>query len=491
VAVFAVIYFNVKKADPQTGPSSETANNDPESLLKSLGLPEDSGPLPFEINDEIKTFATKAAGGKDGEEALRALFDAIIEKGNEGYFRPYHQREPRTGDVFSAKELVVRFSSRRETPIELSSYELASLMLAVSRGMDLDTQMVEIHQFVGEKKPADPGGKLGRFGVSIKGAEKQTNQESGASVYDPFGRRVAPVSEVNMTPLSDREAVAPFFGLKALALLADQDTAQALKLNETAVELAPNNPYLRSGRGLIFAASGAPGEAVAEFEKAVKLRDDPVFRTNLAELFLLVDPTGRRAELEVQAAIEKMPDFARAHALLAMVLMMQQQASQAEQELTIAQNLDPTSPTIAMFWAQFYLGKRDSERAIEKANEAVRLSESSISSMLGLAQIYRATARFDEMRSTLDKVLKKSESPVIANQIREIFDYDPNRAEDEEMPGLGTDLELKLGGDNPGLGGNLELGEGMGGGLGGDSLKLNTGLGNEDMELKLDLNKKQ
>lgn len=506
----AVAYISVDRPAPaQDAEGSNEGQADTlEETLKDLGSPEGMGKVPFEATPTVEEFAKKAAGGKDGLEGVSAIFDGIVAMQGAGKWKPHSQREPDPALVpYNASQLLEKLDASNDGPVQVTSWELACLLLAATRSIGLDTHMVELFQFEGEGKPADIYGKFGRYGVSLG---RGTASEP-PPIFDPFSGRSKNTAKARMKPMNDREAVAPYFGIASLSLLAQRDTSQALKLNEIAIKLAPENPYFRSGRGLVFAASGAAHEALAEFEKAVKQRGDSVFRVNLAEVLLLADPTGRKAETEIQAALDATPEYSRAHGIMAMIHLMRREGDKAETELALAERLDPTSPTIAMFWAQYYASQFDVEKAIEKAQSAVRLSGESVSSLLGLAGIYKATARFDEMRATLERVVQVAGTSSISTEIKEIFGYDPVGGEDEDGDGdeedvadgtgvqeedsKGLKLELsntgpgsqigttglKLGGDSPQLGGK---GFGLGATLGdGEGLGQGAGL-NLDLDLK-------
>ncbi|MCP4679266.1 MAG: hypothetical protein GY854_28015 [Deltaproteobacteria bacterium] len=498
VAVVAIVYVTAVKDETST--QSKPDQGDASSILDSLGVSKTQASKPFGVTDRIEKFAEKAASGKDGIEALQALFDAISKMRGDGKWKPHHQREPRVDKVLGADKLLARLEEGGESPFEATSYELACVLLAAARSLDIDANMVEIYSFKGEKKPADPSGKIGRYGVAF-------GEGKAPPMFDPYSGRAQKSAEAEMTVLSDTEAKAPYFAIRALSLLTKRETSEALRMNEIATKLAPENPYFRAGRGLIFAASAAPGEALAEFEKATKQSANAVSRTNLAEILLLADPTGKRAEGEIQAALSEMPDYARAHGLLAMVHIMRREVDLAEQELALAERLDPTSPIIAMFWAQLYAAQANTEQAIAKARDAVRLSGESLSTLLGLAGIYRATARFDEMRATLDRAIEIVDSPGVAREIKDLFGYSPIVEDDDDQEevaaspdGGSSGLELKLGGDQGSFGSGLKLGgggglgggsgsKGLGGGMGG-GLGGAKGSGFGGGGLKLDLNMK-
>jgi tetratricopeptide (TPR) repeat protein len=477
VCAAAVYYFGLdKKGKPdQDVPDSNSVSAE----LEKLGVSEDDRVEPFKPTAEIKAFAEKEAAGQSDVKAIQALFEAIQKLKKEGRWKPHLQREPRPLKPLRASRLLAKLNAAEETPFEALSYELAALLLAAARSIDTDASMVEIYRFLPEKTPADFNGKLGRYGVvSGDGGE-------GSRLFDPYSGRVVDTDKADVFKLSDAQAAAPYYGIGALSLLAGRDTAEAFILNKIAVGLAPDNPYFRSSRGMIFIASGAPTEALIEFEKAVKKRGDAVTRTNLAEILLMADPTGTRSEAEIQLALNAMPDYARAHAILAIVHLINREADKAEQELALAERLEPASPVIAMYWSQLYLSQAKYEDAISKALDAVRFSDDSVASLIGLAQIYQASARFNDMRATLDRVYKLVDSPGIARELKTVFRYDPEDSGDDEDVEMG--LEPDSAGRTPPSGGSgLQLGEGLGGSLGDE---LGGGLGS-GKRLNIDLNLK-
>jgi tetratricopeptide (TPR) repeat protein len=163
-----------------------------------------------------------------------------------------------------------------------------------------------------------------------------------------------------------------------------------------------------------------------------------------------------------------MPDFARAHAILAIVYLINREMDKAEQELALAERLEPSSPVVAMYWSQFYLSQAKYEEAISKALDAVRFSDESVSSLIGLAQVYKATARFNDMRATLDRVYKLLDAPGIVRELKTVFQYDPEEAAEQGEDGDDTaELGLQPDQQDPSQGGqDLKLGEGLGGSLG-------------------------
>lgn len=519
-----VVYFALGDGDTGGDEAASTGDSDLTETLIALGVPEGEARIPFTADEAIKSFTEDAAGEAEGAAAAQALLEALAEARKAGKWSPHPQREARNEDPKTAAELLDLIQGEHDEPFSAVSYELACLLLAMARSIGIDAQLAQIHSFEGERRPADPAGRFGRYGVVVG----RGTDGAPPPLFDPYGNRSGESAKGEFDVLSDQQAVAPYFSLRSLVRLARFDTSAAFQLNDLAIKLDPESAIFRAGRAYVFIYSEAPTEALAELEKAVKRRDDAVMRLLLADLLiktipLFGDPGNlTRAENEINVAIEKMPDYAEAHALLAMVHMARGDFPAAEATLVNAQRLDPSSPEVAMSWANFYLQQNMNEEAIDKAEQANRMMNRSADSLLALAGVYRRTARFDEMRATLDELYEKVDSEYLAKFIRGVFGYEPGgEAEEPADTEAGTEegslalggledagaggLELQLGADRgplggggPRLGGGLGeglgsglgsglggQGGGLGGGLGGQGGGLGGGLQSEDLQLKV------
>lgn len=483
VVLGAGAYFAYDRWKAASGGSTALEADDLRASLLRAGIPEDKVALPFGITPAIREFSDGAVQGRDDEEALEALVGAFADLRKKGRWTPHHHRTPRLSGPLTADALLAELSREREAPYEATSYELCCLLLAAARAAEVDAHMAQVFSFENIKAPADPAGKMGRYGVVLgKGDGKEP-----PPLFDPYELRFGKAARADMIVLTDEKAVAPYYSHGSLALWTTRKSPDALVLNDLAIKLDPECALFRSGRGLIFLASGAIEEAIAEFEKAVKRRDDAVSRANLAEALLGVDPTGERTRVELEAALARMPDFARARASLAAITASRGDFETAETELRAAERAAPDSPDVAFAWAGYHAARHEGDEAIAKAEEAVRLAGEDIDSLLSAAGIYMAVARFDGMRAKLDRVFALTDSPEIAEFVKAMFGYErkPEEAADAG-PGEGDALRLKIdGAGGPSLlgGGGLRLGgelgaPGPGGGKATEGLKLKYDLGN-------------
>ena len=471
VAVVVGAYFAVK--DDATQDDVRTAVN-PTDVFDQLNIPENEAVRPCEVKKNVSALAEALAAGKSGAAGLDALF-AGIGRLKEKKWRPFHQREPRAERPITADRFAAKLLGDEAEPFSATSYELACLLSATAASLDIDARIVEIQSFKGEKSPADPDGKFGRYAVALSPDKAKA---AAHPVYDLYSNRSKSAAVAHITILDEAQQMAPYFGIGALSMLVKQEMSKALSLNDIAIKLDKDSPYFRAGRGFIFAATGVPSESLVEFEKALKSRPDPVQRANLAEILLLINPMDKRAETEVQAALKEMPDFARGHALKGMIHLVRQEKDLAETELTLAERLDPKSPSIAMYWARYFSVTMESDEAVARAKKAVELADGSVAMLLGLASIYREVARFDDMRGTLDRILAKTDTPQMAEQIKQLFGYDP-KSDDETAEADDTDGAQGDESNLPSGDFKLKLGDGLGNkgpSLGGGQLDLDLNL---------------
>lgn len=441
--------------------------------LAEAGLDADEIVEPCAANDSVKALVQQAAA-TDGDDAPEKLMQWLRTAKEQGKWKPHPQRESRTTAPLAAGELAKKLlEPTPAAPYEALSYELSCLLLSASRDAEATAKLVEVLEFDGEQSPADPEGRLGRYAVEIGTGEK-------AFVLDPYSGRARASAKGRYVALDAVQEVAPYYGLAALSHLVARQTPEAMHLNEAAVALDGRSGWLRMGRGLILAASGALAEALNEMERAVKTQEEPPLLADLAEVQLMADPSGRAAEANLATALAKTPKYARAKALLGVVHLLRQEDEQARHSLEEAERLDPDSPAIKMLMARYYAAQSDTEGAIAKAKEAVRFAGGSPTALIGLAGIYGMTGRQDEMRATLDELLAKVESPAMAEEIKRLFGYEPQTAADADSdPGsdddgaAGSQFKLRL---DPGGSGGRSSKYGLGGSSGnGLDLKLDMG----------------
>ncbi len=127
------------------------------------------------------------------------------------------------------------------------------------------------------------------------------------------------------------------------------------------VQALERGAMVHEHRGLKAAAQGRYGVAAAELREAVTLDNRRIeARHNLALALLRL---GRRQEArdEIDAILERAPDFVPTHILLASLLLEEGRLDAAEQHLCRAVSLDPSSPQASLALNEFFaaVGEKD------------------------------------------------------------------------------------------------------------------------------------
>jgi tetratricopeptide (TPR) repeat protein len=446
-----------------------------ESRLAELSADLERVVDPCAPDDAVRKWVEPLSPGK-GVQAVEQLHAALLKAKEQSRWRPHPQREPRLEPPLTAGELASRlFLEPPQSPYEALSYELSCLLLAAGRAAHGSVRLVEVLEFEGTEAPADPEGRLGRYAVEV-------GEGSEAFLLDPYSGRSKASAKGRFVALDRVQEAAPYYGIGALSKLVARQTPEALKLNDAAIALDGRSGWLRMGRGLIIAATGAIEEAMNELERAVKTQEEPPLLVGLAEVQLLVDASGRSARASLVAALAKNPKYARAKALLGMTHLLSGEEDMAKTDLEEAERLDPDSASIKLLVARYLMVKSDIEGAIAKGKEAVRISGSTPAALLGLAGIYGGAARFDEMRATLDELLAKVDSPAMAEEITRMFGYEPKRLADAETDPEQENYQADAGAGDGAL--QLKL-DPMGGG--GRASRYGFGDAGGGLDLKLDM----
>jgi len=119
------------------------------------------------------------------------------------------------------------------------------------------------------------------------------------------------------------------------------DIKGALDLFRHSIRLNPNNPESRNNLGLALCALQQPAGAIPEFQAAIKLYDNPVMDTNLANAY---EQAGQYDDAIKQYyhALASAPRIAIAHCNLGFALMKEGKLDNAIFEFRKALQLDPT-----------------------------------------------------------------------------------------------------------------------------------------------------
>mgnify|MGYP001794949244 CR=1 FL=1 len=436
-------------------------------------------------DDAIRALAEHAEGG-DPLAQTRALMAHVRTRAEAGAFVPWSLTQPRELPVKHAAWAAGRLA--RDERTRLYPLELAAACASALREADVDAMVTEIWRFEGDRRPPDPSGYLGYFGVAVWPGDVG---EGTPTIFDPYGGH-DPEAAVENRPLTDPQAVAAALSIGAIhALVRENEPVRALERVRPALRLDRRAPYVRGVRGAVLLVSGGLEEGVREFEAARDIRPDGVRRNLLAGVFMAKGDV-EQANRELAQALEAFPEYAAAHATLATIHLSRRETDRARSELQEAERIDPDLLQLRSLWAQYHLATGDPETAAELALEAVSERSWDVNTLLQAAQIFRAAGRYDDMRRQARRALELTpddQQATFRERIRtllgptalerpldEIPDDELDLEEDDEGLDLADPGGLQLGGDSSLLGGG-------GGGLLGDDDEAGPSLLGDDATL--------
>lgn len=426
----------------------------------------------FRVSATVTEWASKVAGRVEGPKGkAEAFLNAFAASERDGHHERWSTSTPRGTPVQSVQET---FDQLRDgSNAHLYPLELAMLMAAVLRKLEVPAMLAEVYALPGAKAPPEPSGDLGYFLVMLGEGED-------ATFFDPVaGKVLGALSSEVVRPVNDvNVAGAVLNHLARHELVNEGESEKALRLLEQAIRLDPRSPSIRSSRADVLVVTGGAQKALEEYEVAAQLRRDPPRRNNLAAIFMELRQHDK-ASREVTAALEEAPDYAAGILTLAALKLAEGEREQARSYLERASELDDALPQLPLLWAQYYIETHDQERAIRKADEAVLAMPFDINTAMGAAMIYRVTSQYDKMRRQARKILELAPpaqramyETVLPRRLGPTALEDPDAdadLTDEEIADEMADLpssDFQLGGDSALLGDGSDSALGGGGLLG-------------------------
>lgn len=426
----------------------------------------------------IEAFAEAATSGRRSAiEMADGVQAAIRARASAHAFSRWSLGVPREVPVADAETVWgwIREDGGRK---RLYPLEAAALMVAALRHRGVSAMLAEAWAFPGDRTPPDPSGHFGYYVVAVYEGEPG---EGEPRLYDPWaGHEVLP-EEGSYRVMSDLEALGAALNLRAIHMLVrENDPARAMEISSEALRLDARSPVNRSVRGAILIASGGANEGVAEFEAAKQIRADAP-RHHLLAGVALAQGDLEAARRELSAALELTPEYAAARGALAAVHLAESEPDLAREELERAQRLDPELHTLPGLWAGFHATTGDFDRAVESARSAVTQNPADIQTRLMAARIYRAAARYDDMRREAREVMARTPTAQRAQMeelVRRLLgptaleapEEDEELADDESESEADDSSSFRLGGgsrllgeDGSGSGPSLLEGEELGG----------------------------
>lgn len=354
----------------------------------------------FDVDDAVEALAEHATGGSPKAKA-EALVEHVRARATAGAFEPWSLDTPRPSAIETAPGVAAMLAETERA--HLYPLEVAVITVAALREAGVDAMVAEVWGYPGDRRPPDPSGRLGYFGVAIWDGDVEGEP---STILDPYLGRSSEPEEGRFRVLDDVKVVAAFLGAQALhALVHENDSTAALSKVQRAIRLDGRSPSLRSVQAAVLIANGGLQQGVEELQAATQLRSDGPRRNNVAAVFMAMSDF-EQANREVAAALEEFPDFAGAHATLGAIHLAQGETDLAETELQAAERLEPQTLILPMLWAEYHLRTGDNDRAASYAEQAIERRPQDWQTRLGAARVFRATGRYEEMRRQAHEVLE-------------------------------------------------------------------------------------
>ncbi len=343
--------------------------------------------IPFRATPAVQRWALSLRSQSDRPRALWKSLHSLLKP--DGAWEAVSEPDPRT--VLTARGLVEGSGGRAH------GFALASLGVAAARSLGWKAAMVEIHSTRAVVGPADPSGRLGRYGVAL--FARSYGDATPLAVVDPLAREGTPPSEYTL--LDDLAALGAYLNLRAQALLAS-DPATARILAVAAGRLAPDSATVHCGRGTVLSAIGDLTQGMAALQLAATKRDDGPRHLCLAVGYLGQRDVAR-ALAELRLAAKKAEKYAEAYALQAKVLLAVGQVAKAQELADRAAEIQPGLGSVRFVRALLAAtqGRTAEAEAALKGLLGERPADFEV--FMALWQLYRGTGKSEEARALAEK----------------------------------------------------------------------------------------
>jgi len=423
---------------PTTADPTKLGAVESERLAKFLAdeqIDADNRADPFESDEALASFARKHRGLGGPRGKAEGIYNAMLEYKSKGGYRALVPRQPRKTIVMNAEE-TFKAATGAGKP-EIYSLETAILFTKAARLAGLPAVVAEIVDYDGLKAPLDPSGNFGHFASAVF---TSGGYEGPFVIFDLHQGRTQDGQDTHAIPLTDPQVVAQFLGHEAAYLVSVKfDVKNALIKLEDALILAPDSVQLHTLQALIYMTSGGIEEGKAELRKAMQTRNDPQRMVKWGAL-MLADDEVEDAMAEIRKAIDLMPDYALAHASLAMAYLADGENDEAEHELALARKMDPEDPLLPVYESNFYLVTGRAADALRAAERAWEENYHDPQTGLLLAGIYAQTGHKEEMRKILQEIRANENLPsellaLIDEQLGQMTYVDEEGEDEEEEEG--------------------------------------------------------
>lgn len=120
----------------------------------------------------------------------------------------------------------------------------------------------------------------------------------------------------------------------------------------------------------------------------------------------------RAAEIEFMRAVELNSNYALAHQRLALFCLVQGRFDRALNEIQVALELDPLSPTILLSVGNSYFLMRDYDQALKETQKALEMDNNHQPTRYLMGRIYVQQGKFTEAIAIFEKLLAIDDAPI-------------------------------------------------------------------------------
>jgi len=452
----------------------------------------------FAASDAIEAFAKQSSGASsDAFGRAEAMTRTLRDRQKAQAFVPWSLGEPRPTPIMKPDALL-KLLSKDGGRAELYPLELCALEIAALRSVGVNAMLAELPDSPSDRAPLDPAGYFGYFVVQVAADDEPSAK---TKLYDPYGgRALHDTTKVNV--LDDAAALGAALATRAvheISYLADPKLA--LDSSSFALRLAARLPSVRTARGIVVLSGKMVEQGLQELSAAAQLRRDAVRLHNLASARMLSGDV-EAATKDLNAALEKAPDFAGARATLGALQMLQGDLETGRASLQRAESLAPDLSLIQWGFAELAMREGDRDGGLARGKQALN-TRGSFDGRLRYAVLLRQASKYEEMRVQAHALIDAA--PAYRKQeVRELIGavlgptaldpLEPDPSADDLSDLGGPDLSLKLGQGSKLLGADpqgtdLKLGEPGAGSdpliLLGEPSKLRLQGSSDKLELKL------
>ncbi|MEM7448363.1 MAG: hypothetical protein AAF355_08990 [Myxococcota bacterium] len=350
----------------------------------------------FASKESLQEFASQATHkGESDTDRIRSFANKIRTQAQAGAFRTWSLYTPRDTTFMNPAEVLEVLNAKDTARIKLYPLELALFGTVGLRQIGIDAMVVEILDYEGARRPPDPSGHFGYFGIAVPTSERSLE------IIDPYRGSQSSPSGDSLRVLTDTQVLAAVRGHQAMYQLVHEGNGQtALDHVETALRLDPQSPAIRTVHAYVLIEAGNAPLGFEELETALRIRADAPRRNNMASMLLQPPNTDlERAQRLIGKALESHPDYAGAHANLAAIHLSKQEYGQAYSELQAAEQLDPSLLPLPLLFAQYHASLGEIEEASRRALQAIERAPHHWRTRLLAAKVLRFAGDYDGMRA--------------------------------------------------------------------------------------------